>query len=48
MSNLSVVPQMYPVKNVPEYDGMNYSMSSDKVPRLCITSDHAYLNMLHV
>ena len=33
---------MYPVKNVPEYDGMNYSMSSDKVPRLCITSDHAY------
>ena len=31
---------MYPVKNVPEYDGMNYSMSSDKVPRRSHPSMH--------
>ena len=45
---------MYRVKNVPEYDGMEYSMFSDKVPTLYITSDQtysqsvAYLNLLHV
>ena len=25
---------MYRVKNVPEYDGMEYSMQNDKVPEL--------------